>query len=306
MRNLFSLFILLLFASSVSAQYGPQYTHFMFNKMEYNPAYAGSSEVMTVSAIYRHQWQGIEGAPRTATVFGHMPFAKNRNGIGLSLTSDRIGMVNSMYAKMSYAYRMKFNKHNSLSFGLSGSLEHSRLDWSKTQLIDVIDNNLPIGTPSLSNMNFGVGVFYQTRKFYLGASAPYLLKNALYQNTVLGLRNIQKYRHFYFMGGVVLPLGGRVIFKPSALVSLVPNAPFEMDLNANFLFSNRIWIGGSYRLGDAISGLVQFQANRQLKIGVAYDYGLNELSQYNIGSFELMMEYKFDFENAKFNHLRYF
>jgi len=274
--------------------------------MEFNPAYAGSAEVMTVSSIYRQQWQGIEGAPRTATVFGHTPFSNNRGGLGLSLTNDRIGMTNSMYAKINYAYRVKLKKYNTLSLGLNVSVEHSRLDWNKAKLIDVVDDNLPIGQPSLSNANVGMGLYYQTPKFYLGASAPYLLKNALYENSVLGLDNFQKFRHIYFMGGTIFPIGGKTIFKPSALVSYIPNAPIGIDFNANFLFANTIWIGASYRLRTAVSGLLQFQVSKQLKVGAAYDYILNDLSVNNIGTFEIMIEYVFDFENDKFSNIRYF
>ena len=74
---------------------------------------------------------------------------------------------------------------------------------------------------------------------------------------------------------------------------------FEMEMNANFLFAKTIWLGASYRLNDSVSGLIQYQMTRQMKLGVAYDYGLSDLNKHNIGTFEVLMEYFFDFENDK-------
>ena len=112
------------------------YSLFMFNKLAINPAYAGSRDALTLTGHYRNQWQGIEGAPKTYTFAGHAPFFKNKVGVGLSLISDKIGMVNTTYVDMSYAYRIKINDESTLALGLQGQLDFGRIDWAKADPLD--------------------------------------------------------------------------------------------------------------------------------------------------------------------------
>ncbi|MEL7021420.1 MAG: PorP/SprF family type IX secretion system membrane protein, partial [Bacteroidota bacterium] len=93
--------LLFLFAYSITyAQHNPHFSHFMFNKLAVNPAYAGSKEALTVMALYRHQWEGIAGAPRTGKAAALLPLFGNRVGAGLRVVSDRIGMLENTYVNM--------------------------------------------------------------------------------------------------------------------------------------------------------------------------------------------------------------
>lgn len=305
MKNFITAICFLSFIFSLSAQQDVQYSQFIFNKMAYNPAYAGSKEAMTLGAIYRHQWQGVEGAPRTFSAFAHAPFLNNRCGAGLAVTSDRIGMVNNSYIDLNYAYRIALQKETVFSVGLLTRFEYSQIDWAKAETIDSGDNLIPVES-SQTGANFGVGAYLSAKNYYLGLSAPSLLKSNLYSDEFFGINQISQYRSYYLMGGVIARVADNVMFKPAMLITYSPNAPFELDLNASFLFMNAFWLGATYRLGDSVDAVMQFQLSKQFKLGLATDFTLSELRDYTTGSFEVMAEYLFFYDKEGVNNIRFF
>jgi type IX secretion system PorP/SprF family membrane protein len=118
--------------------------------------------------------------------------------------------------------------------------------------------------------------------------------------------NINSLRTYQLMGGFMTRINQVVQFKPAMLVRYNPGTPIELDVNASFLFMNKIWVGASYRLGDSFDAMLQYQFNPQIRAGVAVDLTTSQLSQYSPGSFEVMLEYGLNFEGKGMNHLRYF
>jgi len=306
MRNIYFLFLLFFFSNDLSAQNNQLYSMFVFNKLQYNPAYAGSKGAPTVGAHYRHQWQGIQGAPRTITLFGHTPLSDKRSGVGFSLISDEIGMFNTYYATGTYAYRITFKNDTKLSLGIQAQYDHARLNWEKLNLLDNQDTGLPIDQTHLSTFNAGVGIYYSGSNFFVGASVPQLIRNAITSDAYQNLGQLNPLRSYYGMGGVVFDLTNNVKLKPSILVSYVPNAPFEIDFNLSVLLMETFWIGGSYRLEESIDAFVQFPVTKNLKLALGVDYATTALNQYTKGSFEIMAEYTFRRQNDGVNNIRFF
>ena len=306
MRIFYTMLLVLFLGNLAYSQNDRLYTMFVFNKLQYNPGYAGSNEALTIGAHYRHQWQGIIGAPRTITAFAHTPFAHNRSGLGLSVISDEIGIFNSTFANLSYAYRIALKNDTKLSVGLSVQMDYTRFDWAKADLIDNFDAVIPFGEPSSSTFNMGMGVYYTGPKFYLGASVPQFMRNALTSEALQGFGRVNDFRTYYFMGGTVFKLGGSTYLRPSVLISYVNNAPISVDLNISLLFLESFWVGASYRLGDSVDAFVQFPVAKQLRLAVGMDYALSELSYFTKGSFEVMLEYTFKTAGDKINNIRFF
>jgi len=306
MRILYILFLMCILGQSGWSQNDRLYTMYVFNKLQYNSAYAGSKEVLNIGAHYRHQWEGIEGAPRTITAFGHTPLGQGRSGIGLSVISDDIGLVNSTTFRADYAYRIGFKNNSTLSMGLGAQVELNRFDWTLADIDNIVDDLIPFGEPSNSTFDFGLGVYYSGPKFYVGYSMPRMLANSLSNHNMTDFRNINAMRIHYLMGGVVFPLGSKVHLKPSFLVSYIDNVPIEFDLNVSLLFLESFWVGASYRLGDSADAFVQFPLSRQLKVALGADFTLSELNTLTKGSLELMVEYMFVYDNEKINNIRFF
>lgn len=292
--------------SKISAQHNPHYSLFMFNKLAINPAYAGSKEALSVSALYRYQWLNAVGGPRTANINAHAPFLNNRIGAGLRLVNDQIGLVNTTYVNMSYAYRLALKNGNVLSAGIGFEFDHGRYDWTKAEILDFDDPNLPMDEKARSTFNVGMGLYYTSEKFYVGISIPQFLRNSLYESSIVQQSSIQELRSYYLMAGLSLPISSKVAFKPSILATHVQNAPFDLDFNLSVVFLDRFWIGGTYRLHDSADAVFQFKANQQWKIGLAVDLTMSELTAATPGSAEIMVEYIFDYRNDKLNNIRFF
>lgn len=293
-----NLLLALVFGSTVLlGQQDAQYTQYMYNTMSVNPAYAGSRGQLSLAALYRSQWVGLEGAPETFTINLHAPIRNSRVGYGVSIVNDNIGdgVVQETYIDAVFSYTIDVSREGKLSFGLKAggnllSLNFTELARFQDETVDAdnIDNRF---TP-----NFGLGVYYHTQRFYAGLSAPNLLQAEHFDNSAGSEENFLSVDriNFYMITGFVFDLNPNVKFKPALLGKVVSGAPLQVDLSASFLFSEKFSLGAAYRWDAAFSGLVGFQLNQQLMLGLAYDREVTDLggTQFNDGSFELFLRWE--------------
>ncbi len=308
MKKIFQIIVFLVAASQLMAQYEPHYTmNFVFNKLPYNPAYAGSKECTDVVALYRKQWAGLTGAPTTINASFHTPFANNKCGIGLSVTNDRIGMLNNSYAQLAYSYRIPIGD-GVLSAGLQAELEFAQIDWNKAVVVDPNDPNVQSGMKNSVKPNFGVGLYYTNPNFFVGLSAPRFLKTAYYDNSNVSAGNSQKdKRTYYGMGGLIIPINKNILFRPMALISYNPSAPFEWEVNGSLILARKLWVGASYRSADSFDVFLSYDVTKSLRVGAGYDFTTSQLRTVSSGSFEFMVGYLFDCcSKGQIDHIRFF
>lgn len=308
------LFITLLSIAALQTygQQDPMYSQYMFNMLAVNPAYAGSREVLSLTALGRRQWVGIDGAPQTLTFSADMPIRNKKIGLGVNFTNDKLGIMSNTAANIMYAYRLRVSKKGVLGMGLQGGFNQYRAAYGS---VDPSQNSSYNPDPAFSSNisrfmpNIGAGLWFSTDKFYAGLSVPKLLRNKLDDMgsaaNDLAYQNRQNL-HYFITAGYVFTLNEALKLKPSTLVKIVHGSPVQVDVNANLWIHDVVGLGASYRSGDAISGLFELQINSQLRIGYAYDFTLTKLQQYNSGSHELMIRYEFGFDKGKILSPRYF
>lgn len=283
-----------LVSTLAKAQQDPQFTNYMYNMNVINPAYATANEgVINLGGLYRTQWVGAVGAPKTGSVFVHSPVAKKVE-LGISIVSDVIGDVvheNNIYAD--FAYVLPVSENNKLSFGLKGGVtlfdaNFTDFKYTETETGNAFENI------NKAFPNIGIGSFFFSNKYYLGFSIPNLLttKHLESKNGIktTGVEAI----HYFFTGGYVFDLNPNLKFKPAFMTKGVSGAPLSLDLTANFLLSNRVEVGAGYRFDDSVSGLVNFYITPNLRIGYSYDYTLSNLGKYNSGSHEIFLLFDLD------------
>lgn len=297
------LLVLVTSSGAVWAQQDAHYTQFMFNKLYFNPAYAGSKEALCLSGIYRNQWIGMDGAPQTATLNLHAPIWKRRMGVGGSITNDRIGLTDRWVFDLNYAYRIQLPKSSVLSIGLRGSVSYMSIRWDQAELTQNFDQSVPTAMNSKVLPNFGAGVYYQAKQWYVGLSLPRLFENRIDFNTNQQSTIEPKLtQHYFLSGGVSIDLGKHVQLQPNVLLKYAPNTPFDADINCSLVFFETILFGLSYRVGDSIDGLIQWRIVPQFTLSAAYDFTLTPLQQFNRGSLEVMLEYCFYTKKGKRLH----
>ena len=298
-----------------NAQQNAQYTQFMFNKLALNPAYAGSSEVPCISCLHRSQWVGLDGAPTSQSVNFHMPFFKNRVGFGVSINHDQIGPTNSWNLGMMYAYHLPVSDHSKLSIGVQGSLRSYSVNWSETTSTQDGDGAIPMVDNATVLPNFGMGLYYYSKKFYVGVSATSLINGdlSLFEDAANSDLDGEE-MHAFVMSGIVLPLTSKIKIKPAILVKYTANTPFDMDIHTSLIFFNKLWTGLTYRLGglkdndigESIDFTLQYQISNKIRAGLAYDFTLSDVRNYNDGTYEVMLEYCLNHNDKRLTNPRFF
>jgi type IX secretion system PorP/SprF family membrane protein len=294
----------------LNAQQVPLYTHYMDNTLVINPAYAGSRDALTITALARAQWVNFGGAPMTQSLTIHSPISSEHIGLGLSIQNDKIGPTNTTSAFGDFAYIMNLGQRSKLALGLSGGVNIFQADLNSLELDQQSDPAFMNNISNRTTFNFGFGAYYHRERFYAGVSVPNLLQNnysklsLVNESALLG----KEQRHYYFISGAMIRMTDNLAFKPTMLLKLTPAAPLQADLTASFLIVKRLLVGAMVRTGDAFGGLVGLNITDQFHLGYSFDwsYGI-KTSKYNQGSHEIMLRYDFIFSGKKQIHSpRYF
>jgi type IX secretion system PorP/SprF family membrane protein len=267
-----------------------------------NPAYAGSKDNLSIGLLYRTQWTGINGAPKTGTFFIHQRVGE-KLGVGLSIIADEIGPVKETNAYADFSYTLRLGGEHRLAFGVKvGATFH---DIGLTGL-DLIDPNDPFFAANINEVtpNIGAGFFYYTDKYYFAVSVPNIL-NSVHLDAN-GFEIGSETAHYFITGGYVFQISQNTKFKPSFLVKSAFDAPTSFDVNANFLFYEKFEIGASYRLDDSFSGLVNFLITPSLRIGYAYDAVTSDIKEYAPASHEFFLLFDLNFPKRVSRSPRYF
>ena len=273
----------------VCSQQDSQYTQYIYNTMSVNSAYTGQRDVLSYSGLYRTQWVGIDGAPKTLTFGIHSPLKNENLGMGISIVSDQLGPIREDYINLNFSYTIRLNRSTELSFGLKGGLHNLSSDFSRGnsfQNTDVAFNeNISLFSPTI-----GAGLYLHSTRSYLGLSAPNFLTTEHYNDYKESLASERL--HLFLIGGYVFNIDNDIKLKPAFLIKAVSGAPLIADLSINAMFNNRFVFGLAYRWDDSLSGLTGLQVNKTLFIGYAYDYNTSIGNKYTGGTHEVMLRFE--------------
>ena len=285
------------------AQQDAQYTQYMYNTINVNPAYAGSRGVMSIFGLHRTQWVGLDGAPVTNAVSINTPLNNSNLGLGVSLVNDRIGPTSENQFSADLSYTIQTNDTYKLSFGIKATGNLFNLDASKLNPADPSDDYLQnIG--SEFSPNFGAGVYLHSDKLYLGLSVPNFLQDTKYSDNDLAV--YKERLNYYAIGGYVFDISSGVKFKPAFMTKIVTGSPLQLDVSGNFLIQDKLTLGVAYRWDAAVSALAGFQITDGLFIGYGYDLETTKLRRYNSGTHEIFLRFELFNKYSKMVSPRFF
>jgi type IX secretion system PorP/SprF family membrane protein len=297
-RILFTLALLTSFVA-VRAQQIRQFSQNMFNTMAINPGYAGSNDAICATIIHRQQWVGMEGAP-TTSVFNVnaaiKPFKVN-SGIALGVMNDKLGFNNDIGFNFAYAYRLNVGD-GKLGIGVGVDVVNTSLEAEWTPPLNgnyKDDSSIPGPKENAMVFDFSAGLFYRTEKLYLGVSSMNIRQAKLdYEKA-----NPFLARQYYLTSGYTITL-------PNPSFELLPSIfvksdgkTTQLDANACVLYNKKFWGGLSYRINDAIIGMLGIELSNGLKIGYAYDFTVSDIQKNSSGTHEFMVGYCFSVKKEK-------
>jgi len=284
------------------SQQDSQYTQYMYNTININPAYAGSREVLSIFGLHRSQWVGLDGAPTTNAFSANTPIGDTSFGVGLSFVNDRIGPSNESTISADLSYFIPMSENYKLAFGLKGTANLFNIDVNKLNIYHQNDPEFQ----NLSNdfsPNVGAGIYLYSDKFYAGLSVPNFFETKRYKDNSVSIT--QEKLHYYFITGYVFDIADNLKMKPSVLLKAVEGAPLQADGSLNFLIYDKLTLGAAYRWDAAWSAMAGFQISNSIFIGYAYDRETTRLQNYNSGSHEVFLRFEL-FNNSKMLTPRFF
>lgn len=285
----------------VQGQQTPHHTQYIYNTQLFNPAYVGSKDYLSLTLTSRLQWLGIDGAPQTHGISSHKKLKKWPVGIGVSFLLDRIGPVDQKNINIDASYTIKPSEKTKLAFGLKLGGEILTINLGKG---NIQDPNDPLITPLESKFTptLGAGAYWYSSNWYLGFSTL----NLLHTNHFNG--EITDRPHYYLMGGYVFEINRKFKFKPAVLTKIVGGAPVSVNASANFLFDEAYTFGLAYNNGQSLSIVLSADLSSVFTVGYSYDYSLKSLNQFNNGSHEIVLSYRFTKRSSKAHrcHTRFF
>lgn len=287
------LILVFMFFSIVSyAQQDAQYTQYMYNTIEVNPAYAGSRGALSVFGLYRTQWIGLDGAPETSTFSVNTPLKNSDLGLGVSLVNDKIGptVENTLSADLSYT--IPTSDTWNLSFGIKGTANLFNIDINKLSYEDQDD-------PQFQNLknkfspNVGAGIYYHSDRAYIGLSVPNFIETNRYDSNDVAI--FKDKINYYLIAGYVFNLDRLeyIKFKPALMTKIVEGAPLQVDVSGNFMFNDKFVLGLAYRWSASVSAMAGFQVTKGMYVGYGYDHETTQLRKYNSGSHEVFLRFEF-------------
>ncbi|MBI3510781.1 MAG: type IX secretion system membrane protein PorP/SprF [Bacteroidetes bacterium] len=311
MKNLiqaFAAMILLALPMKISAQQDPMVSQHMFSGHFLNPAYAGSHDYANITALGRKQWVGFDGSPYTSYLSFDMPVHGKNIGIGGIILNDHIGVTDRSEISASLSYHLKLGEKATIAAGIRAGETYYRAKLTDLTIWDQAD---PVFTSNINGKILpiaGAGIYFYTKRMYAGISIPNVISYKPGTALNLASENIPMLeRHYFATAGYAIPAGKNLDIKPSVLVKYTPLAPVEFDYSLNFFFYKTLWIGGTYRSGDGVIAMTEYQATKNLRIGYAYDMSLTHLRNYNSGSHEIMLAWDFIKDQAvRYHSPRFF
>lgn len=286
LKTIFVISSLFLLCTTLHGQQTPHHTQYVYHTQIFNPAYVGSKDELNLTLSSRAQWIGINGAPETHTVSAHNKLKEKPIGIGVSFVLDRLGPIDQKNINIDASYTIKPSEETNLAFGLKLGGEIVTINLSRGLVQNAND---PLIEPLNSKFtpNLGAGVYWYSDYWYLGFSTMNLLHTKHFDGEVTDRP------HYFLLGGYVFKVSKKVKFKPAVLTKIVGGAPTSINVSANFLMNNKTTVGLSYNNGQSLSVVISTDLSTVLSIGYSYDYSLKSLNQFNSGSHEIVLSYRF-------------
>lgn len=278
-----------------------RFTQYMFNLYEVNSAYAGSRETFSLAAIVRSQWTGIDGAPAMQSLTMNTPILTKNIGVGLKFRNESSGASSQTRFAGSFAYRFRI-ANGKLAFGLSIGLLNNRFNWAKAEFKDPSDQLKDSGVENTYTATFDFSAYYSTKSFYAGVQLDNLNQSKI---NVLLDGSAKNYSHFTAIIGKAFVLNSNIVFKPSALFRST-QAANQFELNCSFLFNETLWTGITFRSGNELSLILEYNLNQKLRFGYAFDFALQSIRSANAGSHEFFIGYDIQVKNRNMASSRYF
>jgi type IX secretion system PorP/SprF family membrane protein len=288
MKHLYIIFILSVSVLTVAAQDIPLFTQKMTNSFMYNPAVAGhSSGSLTYS--FRKNFSGVQNAPKTNFLSFHTPFSNHRFGFGMNVYQEDVNFLKNTYASAAFAYHLKINQSNVLSFGVSGEYNFMRLNGN-TNSTESDPDYIKLANGDLDDVDFSFGMLYHTRYLKFGLAANRLATAWVKEEDQFILTNY----YTGFLQGMIPLRGGNDLLEPYITYRQFAENSNQIDLGLYYTINDMIVLGAAYRTSSTASLSGGFRINNKLLLGYTYEVFMGDIRSQVGANSEITLRYDFN------------
>ena len=316
------LFFLIIHSCFVSGQQLPVYSQYLYNKFLINPAVAGSDGYTSWNLTAREQWVGYSGAPRTFSFSGQTrllkrsyilkqsnvrkqvfrPKSDGKVGLGGYIFSDRNGLITRTGLQASYAYHMWVRNATQLSFGLSFTGYHYKIDESQINFEDPdepwLNNELRRG---IFVPDAAFGIYLLNAKYDAGFSVQQLFEGSAKIGSD-AYKYFRMDRHYYLFGSYYFELNSLTELEPSLLFMMSEQFKPQADIGLTYIYNKGFWAGLAYRTSGAVIANAGVKYSN-IFIGYAFDFTLQEIQRITYGTHEITLALKLGDSARKYRWL---
>jgi type IX secretion system PorP/SprF family membrane protein len=262
----------------------------------FNPATAGAAQHTVLGATYRTMWDGIDGGPQTALVFGNGYLQNARVGIGGYIYNDVTGPTRRTGLQAAIAYHIPLDNGGTFSLGLEGKFQQYAID--KAKLVDALGSDPVLGTEENRIAgDAGFGISYNGKKFQAGVSVAQLIQSKLdfYSGNLTRSEEGRLYRHYYFHSNYRIDVDGTTKLIPHLLLIYLPDVPMEVQGGVRVEHNDVFWWGAAFRARQSWMLSAGVKIQKKFTIGYSFDIFETPLSVYDRGSngHEVLLKYSF-------------
>lgn len=276
----------------MNAQQLPQYTQWSSHQFALNPAHAGIKSCIDIHSLYRMQWVGFDGAPKSGFLTISAPlkskrkqYLSARHGLGMRFETDQIGNFNTNRFNVAYAGHFNFSRDNRLSLGVYGGVLQFGFDPTKS--VTLMPDPSVVKEASFIAPDASFGAWWNGENYYIGA----VLQNLIpYQWVDLG--NDSRFRfHALLNAGYRMKINEKVTVFPAFIVKVPPRGPIAFDIQAMVDIQNIIDLGLGYRNTDALLFFAGFKINQRFSVQYSFDLTLSPLRTASSNTHELSISF---------------
>ena len=292
--------------TALYAQFDPQIGQYRYMLSAFNPAAAGDGDLMKVAGLHRMQYANIANAPMTTYFTFCSPFmiGKTKHAAGVRFMNDKYGLFTNQTFFVQYAYRQPLGKgylclgadFGFVNVGFKGDSVNLK-NLTESEYFDPNDEVIPMGAKSGMSFDMGLGLYYSTGKWWVGASYSHLTQPRVEwdEKTEIRLRGTM-----YLSGGYNFHIKHHKEWQLQPSMMLMTDfTSWDIDLNLMCEYKNRYRWGIGYRIAGSINLLLGIDIVSGLQLGYSCELPHNGLLLESYGTHEIYLAYCFDILKPK-------
>lgn len=277
-------------STTVKAQQLFTYTQYMNNLTPINHTYSLLDDNGNVSALYRKQWVGIDGAPSTFMFSSAFPLQNIGAATGLTVTDDQFAVEHQTEVNAYFAKSIQLTGDGYMAVSLNAGVRRYTANYSSVGPDDPVflGNDVRETRP-----NLGFGVMYYSNNYYVGVSLPELNIHSLGNGSVE--QNTYFRNHYYVQGAYLFGKDGDEFrVKPAFLFAATRGVPVIADISTTFYIKETLGVGVNYRTNNEMAAILTVGLDA-VRVGYSYQFGTanNNIGGFNFATHEITLAYRF-------------